>query len=107
MEEGASALQTGPSLGTSAGDTRASLKAMTIFRTSLLLALCLPALASDRTIAQFIHKAWVQKDGAPASIKAITQTSDGYLWLASVQGLYRFDGAQFVRFEPHGQPLPA
>lgn len=106
-EEGAAALEPGARLGTSADETRASLDAMSIFRTSLLLALCLPALGADRTIAQFIHKAWVPKDGAPASIRAITQTSDGYLWLASVQGLYRFDGAQFERFEPHGQPLPA
>ena len=106
-EEGASALQPGASLGTSADETRASLDAMTIFRTSLLLALCLPALGADRTIAQFVHKSWVAKDGAPASITAITQTNDGYLWLASAQGLYRFDGMQFERLEPAGQPLPA
>jgi signal transduction histidine kinase/ligand-binding sensor domain-containing protein len=106
-EEGAAALQPGASLGTSADETRASLDAMTIFRTSLLLALCLPALGANRTIAQFVHKSWVAKDGAPASITAITQTNDGYLWLASAQGLYRFDGMQFERLEPPGQPFPA
>jgi len=69
------------------------------------LALCLPALGGDRTIAQFVHKSWVAKDGAPANIMAITQTNDGYLWLASSQGLYRFDGMDFERLEPSGQPF--
>jgi signal transduction histidine kinase/ligand-binding sensor domain-containing protein len=80
---------------------------MTIFRTSLFLAFCLPTLGADRTIAQLVHKSWVAKDGAPAGIRAITQTNDGYLWLASAQGLYRFDGTQFERLEPLGQPFPA
>ena len=78
---------------------------MTIRRASLSLLLCLHASAADRTIAQYVHKAWVAKDGAPANIMAITQTNDGYLWLASSQGLYRFDGVEFERFELSGQPL--
>jgi ligand-binding sensor domain-containing protein len=80
---------------------------MTIFRTSLLLAICLPALAADHTIAQFVHKAWVAKDGAPAEIMAISQASDGYLWLASSQGLFRFDGVEFERLDPSGGPFPS
>lgn len=71
------------------------------------LLFCLPAWGVDRTMAQFVHKAWVAKDGAPANIMAITQTTDGFLWLASTQGLYRFDGMEFERFEPLGQPLPS
>jgi ligand-binding sensor domain-containing protein len=70
---------------------------------SLFLLFCLSASAGDRTIAQFVHKAWVGKDGAPASIMAITQTKDGYLWLASSEGLYRFDGVEFERFALSGQ----
>lgn len=80
---------------------------MAFCRVSLFLLFCLSASAADRTIAQFVHKAWTGKDGAPASIMAITQTNDGYLWLASSQGLYRFDGVEFERFEPAGQPFPS
>jgi ligand-binding sensor domain-containing protein len=59
-----------------------------MIRGAALIALfCLPACGADRTIAQFVHKAWVAKDGAPANINAIAQTTDGYLWLASNQGL--------------------
>ena len=68
--------------------------------------LCLPAAGADRTIGQFVHTAWVAKDGAPANITAITQTTDGYLWLASSQGLYRFDGIEFERQEAGSRPAP-
>ena len=69
--------------------------------------LCLPASGAERTLAQFVHRSWLAKDGAPTSIAAITQTTDGYLWLASDPGLYRFDGVEFERYQPQGQPLTA
>jgi signal transduction histidine kinase/ligand-binding sensor domain-containing protein len=78
---------------------------MMVSRVSLFLLFCLSASAAHRTIAQLVHKAWVGKDGAPANVKAITQTKDGYLWLASSQGLYRFDGVAFERFALSGQPF--
>jgi len=68
--------------------------------------LCLPAAGADRTIGQFVHTVWVAKDGAPANITAIAQTTDGYLWLASSQGLYRFDGVEFEREEAGSRPAP-
>ena len=52
-------------------------------------------LGSDRTIAQFMHTAWGQKEGAPSGVLALAQTTDGYLWLGCVDGLYRFDGVSF------------
>jgi ligand-binding sensor domain-containing protein len=30
----------------------------------------------------------------------LAQTSDGYLWLGSPDGLYRFDGVVFERYQP-------
>ncbi|MFY2556628.1 sensor histidine kinase [Corallococcus terminator] len=70
----------------------------------LLLALVLggPWLASARprrvtTLQDFHHTAWTQKDGAPSGIWTMAQTRDGWLWLGTASGLYRFDG---VRFEP-------
>jgi ligand-binding sensor domain-containing protein len=41
------------------------------------------ARGSDRTIAQFVHTAWGEKEGAPAGILALAQTTDGYLWLGT------------------------
>ena len=80
---------------------------MTGWRVLLLLSLPFLASAGDRTIAQFVHKAWTVKDGAPASIWDITQTNDGYLWLGSSEGLYRFDGIDFEHYQPpFGPPLP-
>jgi len=68
---------------------------------------CSAAPESDRTIAQFAHTAWGPKDGAPSPITALTQTPDGYLWVGSPDGLYRFDGVVFEHYLPQsGGPLP-
>ena len=66
------------------------------------------AFDSDRTIAQFAHTAWGPKDGAPGVVKALAQSADGYLWVGSHDGLYRFDGVNFERYQPQsGGPFPA
>jgi ligand-binding sensor domain-containing protein len=68
---------------------------------------CSAAHDNDRTIAQFAHAAWGPKDGAPSVIQALAQTADGYLWLGSPDGLYRFDGAVFERYQPQsGDSFP-
>ncbi|MGJ5816524.1 sensor histidine kinase [Paludibaculum fermentans] len=73
----------------------------------LLLCLALSASAAHRTLRQFVHKSWTERDGAPARIFSIRQSRDGYLWLASNQGLYRFDGVKFEHYQPDsGPPLP-
>ena len=69
---------------------------------------CSAAPDSDRTIAQFAHRAWGPKDGAPSVVKALAQSADGYLWVGSHDGLYRFDGVNFERYQPQsGGPFPA
>jgi PAS domain S-box-containing protein len=69
---------------------------------------CSAAFDSDRTIAQFAHTAWGPKDGAPSVVEALAQSVDGYLWLGSSDGLYRFDGVVFERYQPQsGGPFPA
>jgi signal transduction histidine kinase/ligand-binding sensor domain-containing protein len=46
------------------------------------------------------HDYWTSKDGAPGDIQALAQTDDGFLWLGSSSGLFRFDGTRFERFRP-------
>jgi PAS domain S-box-containing protein len=64
----------------------------------------LHAEASDRTIGQFVHTGWSAKDGAPGNVWALAQTTDGFLWLGTTQGLFRFDGVSFERYEPQSGP---
>lgn len=51
------------------------------------------------SLAEFKHTAWPMERGAPSRINSISQTRDGFLWIGSVEGLFRFDG---VSFEPIG-----
>ncbi len=76
-----------------------------LFRWSSFLLLGLAAqngLALDpqRAITQFVHNSWTEKDGAPNNVRALAQTQDGYLWIGSTAGLFRFDGVRFTIFEP-------
>jgi signal transduction histidine kinase/ligand-binding sensor domain-containing protein len=72
--------------------------------------ICVPiyGLGRDRSVAQFFHSSWTAKDGAPSQISALTQTADGYLWIGSARGLFRFDGVRFEAYEPPaGVGLPS
>lgn len=41
------------------------------------------------------HTAFSPKEGAPSGVMAIAQTADGFLWVATLTGLFRYDGARF------------
>ena len=65
------------------------------------------ALDTAQFLSQYSHTAWRTKDGElPAPAFPIAQTSDGYLWIGTQQGLLRFDGVRFVPFsQPGGKAL--
>lgn len=51
-------------------------------------------------------KIWSVKDGLPQhTVNAITQTPDGYLWIATEGGLARFDGFTFRTFDRTDTPF--
>src|SRR6202045_1854521 len=59
--------------------------------------------ASDpnKPLTEYTHTVWTHKDGIPSAfIYSIAQTQDGYLWLATTDGLVRFDGVRFVHWRP-------
>jgi PAS domain S-box-containing protein len=61
----------------------------------------LPASSADAREAfrVYTHDVWQAEDGGPrSSIQAITQTTDGYVWLGTETGLIRFNGTQFTVF---------
>src|ERR1700754_691161 len=66
-----------------------------------ILAMCSQAHCMEAEISfqQLNHKGWTVANGAPGAIYAITQTTDGTLWLGGPSGLTRFDGMQFVRYD--------
>src|SRR6202167_5299083 len=65
------------------------------------------ALDPDRRISQYGHIVWRIQDGAISPPTNIAQTTDGFLWITTAQGLLRFDGVRFMpRQPPQGQNLP-
>src|SRR5580765_1295868 len=63
-----------------------------------------PATALDphTRITQYFHTTWRVQDGTfGAAPGAVTQTSDGYIWIGTGSGLVKYDG---VRFEPWAPP---
>jgi len=49
--------------------------------------------------AQFRLKDWTVENGLPQNvIRGISQTPDGYIWIATLDGLARFDGVNFTVF---------
>ena len=72
------------------------------------LLLCLQpasALDSHKSIKQYTHQVWNDKNGLPENdVQSILQTDDGYIWLATEEGLVRFDGVHFAVFDRKNTP---
>ncbi len=54
---------------------------------------------------QYKYESWKTDQGLPQNtVNTILQTSDGYLWIGTKEGLARFDGINFVTFDRHNTP---
>lgn len=63
------------------------------------------ALPVDRALSEYVHMTWSVDSGLPQStVRAVVQTRDGYIWLATHEGLARFDGRQFSVFNETNTP---
>jgi len=85
------------------------MKQLSIFFALATLAQPLLALNPETRISQYGHTVWRVQDGAlDGSPTAFAQTSDGYIWIGTQSGLYRFDGANFLTWNPPaGQRYPS
>jgi signal transduction histidine kinase/ligand-binding sensor domain-containing protein len=67
---------------------------------TIVLTLCTRAAA-----AQYYVESWTTEQGLPHNIvAAFQQTRDGYIWMATADGLVRFDGVRFTVFNRGNSP---
>lgn len=84
-----------------------------IFLFGMVVVVCLFktafAIDPDRSMSQYLRDKWGADKGFPRGpVYAITQTTDGYLWIGTEKGLVRFDGINFRIFDHTNTPtLPA
>jgi len=65
----------------------------------------LAALPPDRAVSQYVRRAWTVEQGLPhGTVRGVAQTADGYLWLATYEGLVRFNGEEFRIFDQTTTP---
>jgi signal transduction histidine kinase len=61
--------------------------------------------AAVPSCAQIAVDSWTADNGLPQNIlSAVCQTPDGYIWLATFDGLVRFDGVRFTTFSRSNTP---
>ncbi|MGD8826029.1 MAG: two-component regulator propeller domain-containing protein, partial [Myxococcales bacterium] len=64
-----------------------------------------PHAAAVTEASALAHEVWTIRDGLPLShLNGVIQARDRYLWLASFDGLIRFDGARFTVFNTATNP---
>ena len=77
-----------------------------VLSTVLLLAMPVVAVSPPRVQDSLHHEVlttWTTDQGLPQNfVRAIAQTSDGFLWVGTMNGLVRFDGVRFRGFSTDG-----
>lgn len=84
---------------------RSSSRFATLILLLLLVAGVVQAQILGETPREYKQRIWTREDGLPSnSIRAIHQTKDGFLWIATGIGLARFDGVRFKIFDMSNTP---
>lgn len=72
---------------------------------ALVLLLPAPALPGAAKAQGFVHEQWTVGNGLPVNtVNSVLQARSGYLWLATFDGVVRFDGVQFTVFTSATSP---
>lgn len=59
----------------------------------------------DHKTLEYNSRTWQTDEGLPHdNVQALSQTSDGYLWVGTSSGLARFDGVAFAAFDTNNTP---
>jgi signal transduction histidine kinase/ligand-binding sensor domain-containing protein len=75
---------------------------------SILVPISVHALDPSLKISQYGRTSWLIQDGyLTGAARAIAQTTDGYLWIGTQSGLFRFDGVRFSSQKFLGGHLPS
>ena len=78
---------------------------------AILIFCAIPSKALDphRMISQYARDRWAIENEFPGgAVSSIAQTPDGYLWIGTEKGLFRFDGLSFHAFQqasPESLPI--
>ena len=84
------------------------LLAMPLAALHLSCAAAAPAAAPAPLLSDYSHSAWGAVQGAPVDVLKFAQGKDGWLWIATATGLYRYDGVHFERTDSvYGHRLPS
>jgi len=67
---------------------------------------CAPAEASiQHDLGDYLASQWTTEHGLPSNVvRGLAQGPDGYLWIATLSGLVRFDGVKFEVFDLENTP---
>lgn len=80
---------------------KATVWLLRILLVSVLAVLPLATSAEEpRRLTHYSHQRWIEGSEAPVPVVAMAQGRDGFIWLATGEGLYRFDGLRFEPIEP-------
>src|SRR5687768_6110905 len=79
-----------------------------LFNAILLVALPMALSAQSArpsAAGPFVHSSWTVADGLPVNhIQSVLQSRDGYIWIATLDGLARFDGLRFTVYNTANSP---
>ncbi len=63
---------------------------------------CAGATTPNLDVTEYFRTSLSLGQGAPTAVYALAQTADGFLWVGSPSGLFRFDGVRFERIDSVG-----
>ena len=92
-----------PSSAAVGSSVRMAFLRLALLQAVLAFVLSGAAPAPAATSPEYLIDTWQVDDGLPQStVSCMAQTTDGYLWLGTFNGLVRFDGLRFTVFDPNG-----